>query len=244
MTANIVTTAIVLGGGLGTRLRDAVPDLPKPMAPINGRPFLAYLLEYWRCQGVRRFILSVGYRRDAIIDYFGDHYRDAAIDYAVEDTPLGTGGGVLLAARNIAAGERFLLLNGDTFFAVDFERLMRCAQRNDADCCFSLFRSNAEGRYMAMEVADDGSIRSLKSGKAGVGCLANGGVYYLRRCALLEERFTLSAKWSLEDEIFPAALAAGRRLIGVEFLGGFIDIGVPDDYTRAGQVLDEPAPCK
>ncbi|MCQ8102491.1 sugar phosphate nucleotidyltransferase [Methylomonas sp. SURF-2] len=236
-----MTTAIVLGGGLGTRLRDAVPDLPKPMAPINGRPFLDYLIEYWRGQGVRRFILSVGYRRDAIIDYFGDHYRDAAIDYAVEDTPLGTGGGVLLAARNIAAGERFLLLNGDTFFAVDFERLMRCAQRNDADCCFSMFRSNTEGRYMAMEVADDGCIRSLKSGKAGVGSLANGGVYYLRRCALQEERFTLRANWSLEDDIFPAALAAGRRLIGVEFLGGFIDIGVPEDYARAGQVLDEPA---
>lgn len=88
-----MTTAIVLAGGLGTRLRDAVPDLPKPMAPINGRPFLEFLFEYWRTQGVERFILSVGYRCDAIIDYFGENYRGAMIEYVLEQTPLGTGGG-------------------------------------------------------------------------------------------------------------------------------------------------------
>ncbi|NOV31294.1 phosphohexose mutase [Methylomonas sp. ZR1] len=237
----MVTTAIVLAGGLGTRLRDAVPDLPKPMAPINGRPFLEFLFEYWRTQGVERFILSVGYRSDAITDYFGENYRGAMIEYVLEQTPLGTGGGVLLAARNIPARERFLLLNGDTFFAVDLEQLMCFAQRNDADCCFSLFRSNEEGRYMALEVADDGRIESLQSGKGGIGSLANGGVYCLRRSALLEEQFTPNAKWSLEDDIFPAALTAGRRLTGIEFPGTFIDIGIPDDYARAAQVLNQEA---
>jgi D-glycero-alpha-D-manno-heptose 1-phosphate guanylyltransferase len=83
-------TAIVLAGGLGTRLRSVVPDLPKPMAPIKGRPFLEYQLDYWIAQGVDRFVLSLGYRHEVIVEHFGNSYQGVKLDYVVEPTPLGT----------------------------------------------------------------------------------------------------------------------------------------------------------
>ena len=96
-----VTTAIILAGGKGTRLRSAVPDLPKPMAPVRGRPFLAHQMDYWIDQGITRFVLSVGYKKELIMDHFGPSYNEANIDYAIEENPLGTGGGLMLAAQDI-----------------------------------------------------------------------------------------------------------------------------------------------
>ena len=119
-----MTSAIILAGGLGTRLRGVVPDLPKPMAPIGGRPFLEYQLDYWINQGVSQFVLSVGYLHGAIVDHFGDRYKGAKLDYVIEKTPLGTGGGFLLAAEKLGKNDPFLLLNGDTYFAVDLKKLM------------------------------------------------------------------------------------------------------------------------
>ena len=94
-------TAVILAGGLGTRLRSVVPDLPKPMAPVNGRPFLACQMDYWLQQGIQHFVLSVGYRHQSIMDYFGSNYCGSPVEYVVEDTPLGTGGGLLLAVEKL-----------------------------------------------------------------------------------------------------------------------------------------------
>lgn len=232
-----MTSAIILAGGLGTRLRSAVPDLPKPMAPINGRPFLEHQLDYWIAQGINRFVLSVGFRHEAIVDHFGNGYKGVALDYVIEETPLGTGGGLLLAAEKISGGTPFLLLNGDTYFAVDLQALIEFAGANDADWSFSLFRTNEVGRYMGMEVSSQGEITSLKSGRGQPGRLANGGVYWVRSRATLGEKFASGDKVSLEDDIFPAAMASGQRLFGIEFPGIFIDIGVPDDYHRAPALL-------
>ena len=109
-------SAIILAGGLGTRLRNTVPDLPKPMAPINGRPFLEYLLDYWITQGVENFVISVGYRHQQIVSHFGNRYKKANLQYAIEDTPLGTGGGLCLAITKLPVLEPFLLLNGENNF--------------------------------------------------------------------------------------------------------------------------------
>ncbi|MBT5031505.1 MAG: NTP transferase domain-containing protein [Proteobacteria bacterium] len=232
-----VTTAIILAGGFGTRLRGTVPDLPKPMAPIGSRPFLEYQLDYWIAQEVSHFILSVGYRYEAIVDHFGNSYRGAELNYVIEKTPLGTGGGLLLAAEKIGNDAPFLLLNGDTYFAADLKSLVKVSQENEADWCFSLFRTNEEGRYMGMDVSPQGQITSLKSGVGDPGRLANGGVYWVHPRALRVGRFVSGDKVSLEDDIFPAAMASGDRLFGVEFSGTFIDIGVPDDYHRAPELL-------
>lgn len=232
-----MTSAIILAGGLGTRLRSAVPDLPKPMAPIGGRPFLGYQLDYWIKQGVRHFVLSVGYRHEAIVDYFGSNYKGAELEYVVERTPLGTGGGLLLAAEKVNKDEPFLLLNGDTYFAVDLKTLVEFSRANDADWCFSLFRTHEEGRYMGMDISPQGQITSLKSGTGSPGRLANGGVYWVNPRALPSGKFSPGDNASLEDDIFPSAMASGQRLYGIEFTGAFIDIGVPEDYNRASTLL-------
>ena len=232
-----MTTAVILAGGLGTRLRSAVPDLPKPMAPISGRPFLEHQIDYWLNQGVEHFVLSVGYRHEVIVEHFGNRYKDAAIDYVVEKTPLGTGGGFLLAAEQIAKDGPFLLLNGDTYFAVDLKALIGFSEANDADWCFSLFRTQEEGRYMGMDISPQGRIVSLKSGSGRPGSLANGGVYWVNPRNLLKDRFSAGDKLSLEDDIFQAAMISGQHMLGIEFTGTFIDIGVPDDYNRAPALL-------
>lgn len=233
----MVTSAIILAGGLGTRLRDTVPDLPKPMAPICGRPFLEYLLDYWINQGIRHFVLSVGYRHEIISTYFGTQYKNATLDYAIEQTPLGTGGGFLLAMAKLNPEAPFLLLNGDTYFAVDLQRLTQFASENDADWCFSLFRTHEGGRYMGMEVSSQGSIMALKSGVSSEDRLANGGVYWIHPRAIQASNCLSTQARSLEDDIFPAAIAMDQRLLGLELTTTFIDIGVPDDYHRASTLL-------
>lgn len=232
-----MTSAIILAGGLGTRLRSEVPDLPKPMAPIRGRPFLEYQLDYWIAQGISRFVLSVGYRHEAIMESFGSRYNGVDLEYVIEERPLGTGGGLLLAAEKAGGGEPFLLLNGDTYFAADLKVLRSYALANDVDWCLSLIRTSVQERYMGIEVSPEGQITSLNSENMQDFRLANGGVYWVHPRALQRCRFAPGEKASLEDDIFPAALASGQRLFGIEFTGAFIDIGVPDDYHRAATLL-------
>ncbi|MCP5196300.1 MAG: NTP transferase domain-containing protein [Gammaproteobacteria bacterium] len=236
----MITTAIVLAGGLGTRLRGVVPDLPKPMAPINGRPFLEYQLDYWIGQGIRRFILSVGYRCDGIMAHFGSQYRGVTIDYAIEKAPLGTGGGMLLAVERLADSAPFLLLNGDTFFEVELTALQAFHCSHSSAWTFCLFRANEAGRYMGMEVAADGRIRALRSGQGEIGALANGGVYLIEPelLSLLRSTFSSGAKVSLEDDVLPALQALGGSFYGFECTGRFIDIGIPADYFRATAILN------
>ena len=232
-----VTSAIILAGGLGTRLRSVVPDLPKPMAPVGGRPFLEYQLDYWIDQGIKHFIFSVGFRYDVIIDHFGSSYNGAKLDYAVEKEPLGTGGGFLLAVKNLGGDAPFLLLNGDTYFEASLRTLIKFFLVNDADGCFSLFPVNEKDRYMGVDISQRGRIISLQSSAAQLGGLANGGVYLVHPRTLSGARYNSKDKVSLENDIFPVALAKGQRFFGVEFSSVFIDIGVPSDYSRAERLL-------
>jgi D-glycero-alpha-D-manno-heptose 1-phosphate guanylyltransferase len=233
----VVTTAIVLAGGLGTRLRDVVTDVPKPMAPVNGRPFLEYQLDYWLAQGVTRFVLSVGYRHEVIVDHFGPCYRDAALDFVVEENPLGTGGAVLRAIEEARVREPFLLLNGDTYFTVSLDALRAFAEANDADWCLSLFRTREDGRYMQIDIATNGRIVSVSSAHRDAAGLANGGVYWIDPRALTDSNRDTGRQISVENDLLPRALALGRRVWGLEFSGTFIDIGVPADYHRAAAVV-------
>lgn len=230
-----MTTAIILAGGMGTRLRSAVPDLPKPMAPINGRPFLEHQMDYWIGQGVSRFVVSVGYMKEVIIDHFGSSYRTTPLTYAIEDEPLGTGGGLLLAAQGLNAP--FLVLNGDTFFEIVLDELLGFHAKHSSEWTFSLFQANEVGRYMGMDVKPDGEIVSLKSGTGEPGRLANGGVYLVNPSVLAKTKFVPGHKLSLEDDLLPAFVTQGGKLYGLECSGSFIDIGVPQDYFRAAEVL-------
>lgn len=227
--------AIVLAGGLGTRLRAAVPDLPKPMAPVNGRPFLEHQLEYWAGQGVTRFILSVGYRHESISGHIGGAFRGIPVAYAVESRPLGTGGGLLLAAGSLASPGPFLVLNGDTYFEVALAVLREFHAARRADATLALFRSPQQGRYTGLRIGNAGEVLALNAGEKGG--LANGGVYLMERGLLEGGPWPPAAPVSLEEDILPFALQSGKRVFGLECPGRFLDIGVPEDYARAGAVL-------
>jgi len=227
--------AIILAGGLGTRLRLAVPDLPKPMAPVGGRPFLEYQLDYWAGQGVSRFILSVGYKHEAISGHFGAAYRSVPIAYAIERQPLGTGGGLMLAARELTTPGPFLALNGDTYFEVTLKRLGEFHAAHGADITLSLFRSPQQGRYTGLKIGETGEVVSLNAGEKGG--LANGGVYLMERGLLNGGSWLPGARVSFEEDILPSALRTGKRLFGMEFSGRFLDIGIPEDYARAATLL-------
>ena len=230
-----MTVAIILAGGMGTRLRSVVTDVPKPMAPVNGRPFLEHQMGYWINQGVTQFVISVGYMKEEIMNHFGESYRDTPLTYAVEQQPLGTGGGLLLAAKGLS--EPFLVLNGDTFFEVDLDKLMIFHAEKSSEWTFSLFQANEATRYMGMEVNDNGEIFSLKSNEANLGHLANGGVYLINPTVLVKLSFTRGHKLSLEDDLLPAFMKQGGKLFGLQFNGTFIDIGIPQDYYRAAEIL-------
>lgn len=232
-----MTSAIILAGGLGTRLRSAVPDVPKPMAPLNGRPFLEHQLDYWIGQGVRRFVLSVGYMHETIERHFGKFYHGAKIDYAVENEPLGTGGGLLLAAGKITTAGPWLILNGDTFFEVGLADLADFHERKRADITLSLFPVDNNTRYTGVEIDDGQRITGLKSVGGDGRQLINGGVYLMDTAALAGLPFHPGDKASLENDLLAQALASGKRLYGHTVRGRFIDIGIPEDYARAARIL-------
>ena len=232
-----MTIAVILAGGLGTRLKEAVPDLPKPMAPIRGRPFLEYQMDYWINQGVTQFILSVGYLKETIMDFFGSQYHNVSIEYAVENEPLGTGGGLLMAAKGLC--EPFLVLNGDTFIEVDLNKLFNFHIEHKSEWTFALFRTNDSGRYMGMDVAKDGEILSFQSGLSHSNHLANGGVYLMNPSVLDRLDMQEGSKVSLEDGLLPDFISDGGVTYGMECPGIFIDIGVPEDYRRAAEILPQ-----
>jgi len=230
-----VITAIILAGGLGTRLRKAVPNLPKPMAPILDRPFLEYQMDYWIKQGVNHFVLSVGYMKEVVINHFGKSYNGTSIEYTVEEFPLGTGGGMLLAAQGMTSP--FLVLNGDTFIEVDLSELFKFHDKHNSEWTFSLFRKNQSNRYMGMDVNDNGEIVTLKSEIGEIGCLVNGGVYLINPSVIDKLNYQGDKKVSLEDELLVDFMSSGGSLYGMECSGKFIDIGIPEDYRRAETIL-------
>ena len=227
----MVNTAIILAGGLGSRLKKVNPILPKPLAPINGRPFLEFLLDYWIDQGITRFILSIGYQGQMIIDHLGSKYQSAFIEYVKEESPLGTGGGLLISIKKI--NEPYIVLNGDTFFEVDLKGLFNFHEKNNSDWTISLFKTNNVKRYTPLSVSPNGRIINIKANENKSGCLANGGTYLINPSVLKKLNKPLNVKISLEEELLPELLLSGHALYGLECFGDFIDIGVPEDYYRA-----------
>ena len=229
--------AIILAGGLGTRLREQVPDLPKPMAAVGGRPFLEHQIDYWIEQSVRSFILSVGYKRETIKSRFGGRYKDAEITYAVEEKPLGTGGGLILSAEKLKTQDPFILLNGDTFFEVDLSEMEKLHSRKNADVTVALHQVEDNTRYGSVKLDGDGRIRDFKAAPDAGNSLINGGVYIINRTALDATSWHAGDSVSLEDDLFPSMIKSGARFYGYVSNGRFIDIGVPEDYKRAGELL-------
>lgn len=233
----MVKTAIILAGGLGTRLKDTVPDLPKPMAPIKNRPFLEYQMDYWMNQGINKFILSVGYLSDSIINYFGYKYQDAIIEYSIESNPLGTGGALVQAIKNLS--EPVLVINGDTFFEVDLQVLYSFHCSNESIFTLALYKVNASNRYLGIDIANSGRILEFSgTNREPLSAqLVNGGAYIVDPLTINTLNFKSSGKLSLENDILIRLLDEMLPLFGKEFKGKFIDIGLPKDYNRAKDFL-------
>jgi D-glycero-alpha-D-manno-heptose 1-phosphate guanylyltransferase len=216
---------IILAGGLGTRLRSVVADLPKCMAPVNGRPFLDILIERLRRQGVARIILSTGYLSEVVEEWIQQQYPGEEILFSREKTPLGTGGAILKALA-FSEREDVLVCNGDTLFDVDVESLFRFHRAQGGDCSIALKPMRDFERYGTVELGEDGWIRAFREKEPCREGLINGGVYVINRASLMGESFP--EKFSFED-----GYLAKRRIAGMVQDAYFIDIGVPEDFERA-----------
>ena len=225
----MIRTAIILAGGLGTRLRSAVPDLPKCMAPVAGRPFIAWLTDYFRQGGIDRFIFALGYKSDHFDDFLrstppSDNYR-----ISVEHEPLGTGGAIQLACTQ-TDDDTVLILNGDTFFRVHPEELAAFHEAQQADCTLCLRPMHNFDRFGVVELDADRRVHSFREKQFYTEGLINGGVYALNRTHFLQEG--LPKKFSFEKD-YLEKFYTRRRLFGLVQDEYFIDIGIPEDYERA-----------
>ena len=218
---------VVLAGGKGTRLRSVVSDLPKCMAPVAGRPFLAWLLDDLREAGFDHIILSLGYKHEAVEAWVATRPDRDSITCVVEEEPLGTGGGVRLALRQ-AREDAVFILNGDTFFGVDYPAMKAFHRQSGAQATLALKPLRDFDRYGEVTLDGQGRITAFREKRPCAEGLINGGVYLLQREALAE----MPDRFSLEKDYFePLAESAG--LAGFRSEGYFIDIGIPADYARA-----------
>ncbi len=226
--------AIILAGGFGTRLQSVVSDVPKPMAPVAGRPFLTYLLDRLQKQGYTHMVLATGYLHEKVEEFFGHEYHGVAIDYARELSPLGTGGAIVNALQ-YCHEEAVTVLNGDTLFDIDHERLCRFAEEKATPLAIVLRQVPDAGRYGSVEIDKGGRITTFKekNSEAGSG-LINGGIYRIQRSLL--DGFSLGEKFSFEQELMQQRY---RDEHYYAYADGayFIDIGIPEDYSRAQQEL-------
>ena len=221
--------AIILAGGFGTRLSHVVSDVPKPMAPVYGKPFLTYLLDRLIDAGIRRVILATGYKHECIESYFGPSYRGTEIVYSQETTPLFTGGAIRKAAEQIQS-EDFVVLNGDTLFDIDFAKLYDFHTKHHAKLSIALRQVADTSRYGSVTCTNDHIVSfSEKAESVGAGDI-NGGIYMINRSWLLNQ--DLPSKFSFEKELMQP-MAGDPSCYGLSFNTYFIDIGVPEDYYRA-----------
>ena len=226
-----ITECIILAGGLGTRLRSAVPDLPKCMAPVAGKPFLAYVIDYFRGQGIERFIFSLGYRHEDIEAFLDTAYPTLDKAYCIEEEPLGTGGAIRLACKQVK-GQQVIVLNGDTMFAIQVPKLAKFHSSHQADCTLSLKPMEHFDRYGVVELEEDQTIRLFREKQQYTSGTINGGVYALQVNAFLSE--ALPEKFSFEKD-YLEKMYWQRKMFGLVQEGYFIDIGIPEDFEKANR---------
>jgi len=224
---------IILAGGLGTRLRSVISDLPKCMAPVAGKPFLTYVINHLLKEGVQKFIVSVGYKNEMIVDFINTQHSTLDTQYSIEEEPLGTGGAIKLACSK-ATEKTVLIVNGDTLFTIDLNKLVGFHGMCGADCTLSLKSMQNFDRYGVVELNKDYSIKSFHEKKFYETGLINGGMYALHVQNFLNEN--LPEKFSFEKQYLENYFHK-RRMYGVIQDKYFIDIGIPEDYERAQKEL-------
>ena len=221
--------AIILAGGLGSRLRSVVREVPKSMALVDQKPFLEYLLDYFYKQDISRFIISVGYKSTSISEHFGNEYKGCRITYAFEEHPLGTGGAIKNSFQHIA-GDHVVVTNGDSLFLADIRRQFRFHLDKKADVTLALKPLTNFKRYGTVEFDENQRITGFMEKRPRESGLINGGVYIFHADAL--NRVKLPDKFSIEKDFFQDHCDY-LELYGFVSDGYFLDIGIPEDFAKA-----------
>ena len=217
--------AIVLAGGLGTRLRSVVSDLPKPMAPIGDKPFLEYILKYLQKNGITRAILSVGYKWETIKEHFGDKFENIELIYSVENESLGTGGAIKKAMNQVKNSQVYII-NGDTLFDVDLKSLVL---EDNSKLILSLKHMINFDRYGCVESDDNNLVKAFTEKGYRESGNINGGIYLASKNIF--DNFDLDEKFSFEE--FMQVNFEELKISVKVFEKYFIDIGIPEDYQKA-----------
>jgi len=222
-------TAVILAGGLGTRLRAVVSDRPKVLAGIGGKPFLAYLLDHLSSSGVRSVVLCTGFLGEQIRQLFGNQYGDLELFYSQESSPLGTAGALRLALP-LVKSESALVMNGDSFCDANLRNFWERHVKQDADASMLLVEMPDTKRYGRVVVNTDGRVLKFdeKDDRGAPGYI-NAGIYLVRRRLL--QKIAEDRAVSLEREMFPAWV--GQGLFGYPSKAHFLDIGTPESYASA-----------
>jgi len=225
--------AIVLAGGLGTRLQPVISAVPKPMAPVAGKPFLHYILDWLEGNQISRTILAVGYQYEIIQNAFGNRFSTMELAYSTEDSPLGTGGAIARAMEELS-GEQFFIINGDTIFSACLSKLFAFHQAHAYDLSVLLKPMRDFDRYGAVEINEQNRIVSIKEKKPQKEGLINGGVYMANK--QIKSYFPKTDAFSFEKEFLETKLneLSFGGLISDSY---FIDIGIPSDYLKAQSEL-------
>lgn len=224
---------LILAGGLGTRLRQVVQNVPKPMAPIQNRPFLEYLLDDWIQKGFSDFYLLTCHQAQKIEYHFQGEYKQSEIHTIKEPEPLGTGGALLYALDQINTSEELIVINGDTFFEIDFEQMLKFHREKNSSLTLGLRQVESNDRYSGIEINNEGVIKNFSQREKGSSqLLINAGVYLLNPDLFKRDDFIVGEKFSLEDDLFPKLIQSGS-VYGFPSSGKFIDIGIPQDYAKA-----------
>ncbi|MDL0110657.1 nucleotidyltransferase family protein [Campylobacter felis] len=222
--------AIILCGGLGTRLRAVVKDVPKPMAAVRGKPFLEFIFEFLKKQSVKSVVLAVSYKYEVIQEHFKNEFLGIKIKYSIEQEPLGTGGAIKQALE-LCEGREVFVLNGDSIFEISLKKL----RLKGAKICLALKKMVDFERYGAVKVGESGEIAEFKEKSFCKEGLINGGIYLLKKDIFKD--FELFGSFSFEEFLSTnfKALKARAEL----FEDYFIDIGIPQDYEKFSRLKDE-----
>lgn len=220
--------AIILAGGLGTRLRSVVSDVPKCMAPVNGIPFINFVISYLKNEGVNRFILSLGYKSEVVIEYVKKTFTGLDIEFIIEETPLGTGGAIKLACCKAIADD-VLILNGDTLFNINLKDFTEFHKDKKADFTVALKKMKDFSRYGSVEIDNKFIIKAFHEKAFCKQGLINGGVYALNVSSFMNE--ALPDAFSFEKDFLEKNIGK-KKCYGVPCEHYFIDIGIPEDYDR------------
>ena len=231
----MIREAIILAGGMGTRLRGMIKSLPKSMAPVLERPFLEYQLAYLNNWGLQKVVLALGYKNEIIMKYFRDSYRTLKLDYSLEQEPLGTGGALKKALKKTGS-PYVLVMNGDTYFDVNLKRMHNDRMAKGADVIIAMSQVDDIKRFGSLEFDINKRITAFveKGKKSGTGYVS-GGVYLVRRSLL--EGLDLPHKFSLEKDCFEK-YHERFQMFGMACTSYFLDIGIPSDYIKAQHDLD------